>query len=385
MTNLDTIREEYLTNFKEAFKNGDAEKAAAAFTQYNDALIESIKAAAASSNSEILARRGVRQLTTDETRYYENLIKAVKAPDPRQAIANFDVAMPFTIIDSTLVDLAQEHPLLNEIDFQNVEYLTRWILDDSTKTNAVWGPINAAIVTEITGQFKEIDVNQKKLTAFFLLSEDLVNLGPAFIDTYVRTILMEAIYGGLEAAIISGNGKDCPIGLMMDLSKESSGIYAQKTPIIMKDIAKEYTGNVAKLAKNEKGKNKNFDSVILVMNLTTKLNKFLPAASFRVPGTGEYVTTMPFPTKVVVSNEIEDDNAVMFVPKRYFMGVGMGKEGKIEYSDENKFLEDQRVFKVRLYGNGRPYDNTDAIVLDLSKLQPYAMPVISTAAASTNG
>ena len=216
--------------------------------------------------------------------------------------------------------------MLNEIDFQNVEYLTRWILDDSTKTNAVWGPINAAIVTEITGQFKEIDVNQKKLTAFFLLSEDLVNLGPAFIDTYVRTILMEAIYGGLEAAIISGNGKDCPIGLMMDLTKESSGIYAQKTPIVMKDIAKEYTGNVALLAKNEKGKNKNFDSVILVMNLTTKLNKFLPAASFRVPGTGEYVTTMPFPTKVVVSNEIEDNKAVMFVPKRYFIGVGMGKE-----------------------------------------------------------
>ena len=74
----------------------------------------------------------------------------------------------------------------------------------------------------------------------------------------------------------------------------------------------------------------------------------------------------------------------MFVPKRYFMGIGMGKEGKIEYSDENKFLEDQRVFKVRLYGNGRPYDNTDAIVLDLSKLQPYAMPVV-TAATSTNG
>ena len=152
----------------------------------------------------------------------------------------------------------------------------------------------------------------------------------------------------------------------------------------MKDIAKEYTGNVALLAKNEKGKNKNFDSVILVMNLTTKLNKFLPAASFRVPGTGEYVTTMPFPTKVVVSNEIEDNKAVMFVPKRYFMGVGMGKEGKIEYSDENKFLEDQRVFKVRLYGNGRPYDNTDAIVLDLSKLQPYAMPMV-TAATGTNG
>ena len=53
MKNLDTIREEYLTNFKEAFKSGDAEKAAAAFTQYNDALIESIKAAAASPKPHI--------------------------------------------------------------------------------------------------------------------------------------------------------------------------------------------------------------------------------------------------------------------------------------------------------------------------------------------
>ena len=51
------------------------------------------------------------------------------------------------------------------------------------------------------------------------------------------------------------------------------------------------------------------------------------------------------------------------------MGIGTSKEGTLEYSDEFKFLQDQRVFKVKLHGMGKAYDNTVAILVDISELE----------------
>jgi hypothetical protein len=57
------------------------------------------------------------------------------------------------------------------------------------------------------------------------------------------------------------------------------------------------------------------------------------------------------------------------------MGMGGSKNGVIEYSDEYKFLEDQRVFKVKQYGAGRAFDNTSALYLDISGLSPAYITV----------
>lgn len=38
-----------------------------------------------------------------------------------------------------------------------------------------------------------------------------------YLDNYVRTVLQEALACGLEAAIVSGNGHNCPIGLDRDI------------------------------------------------------------------------------------------------------------------------------------------------------------------------
>ena len=47
----------------------------------------------------------------------------------------------------------------------------------------------------------------------------------------------------------------------------------------------------------------------------------------------------------------------------------------MSYSDEFKFLEDARTFKIKLHGNGRCYDNTCAIYLDINELEPVYFPV----------
>ena len=57
------------------------------------------------------------------------------------------------------------------------------------------------------------------------------------------------------------------------------------------------------------------------------------------------------------------------------MGMGLVKDGKIEYSDEYKFLEDYRTYKIRFLGEGRPKDNTAFKVLDISGLKPLTQKV----------
>lgn len=61
------------------------------------------------------------------------------------------------------------------------------------------------------------------------------------------------------------------------------------------------------------------------------------------------------------------------------MGIGGAKEGVIEYSDEFKFLEDKRTFKIKMYGMGRAYDNTVSVLLATLNYQfklPFEMEVL---------
>ena len=57
------------------------------------------------------------------------------------------------------------------------------------------------------------------------------------------------------------------------------------------------------------------------------------------------------------------------------MGIGTAKSGKIEYSDQYHFLEDERVYLTKLYGHGEPLDNNAFLVLDITNLKPAILKV----------
>ncbi|MPQ45377.1 phage major capsid protein, partial [Clostridium tarantellae] len=42
---------------------------------------------------------------------------------------------------------------------------------------------------------------------------------------------------------------------------------------------------------------------------------------------------------------------------------------KIEYSDEYKFLEDERTYLVKQYATGKPKDNDSFLIFDITKLK----------------
>ena len=373
-----------------AMKSGDETAIQTAWENFHSAVATEVRQdfeeLQETHDSAVLAQRGYRQLTSTEKKWYEKVITALKSADPKQAFTsiigseNEEDLMPTTIIEDVYKNLKDEYPLLNAINFQHVGFITKWILNDHSAQNAVWGTITAEIVKEITSSFKTMDIQQNKLSAYAVIELGMLDLGPVFLDGYIRTVLAEAIMSGLELAIVSGSGKGEPIGLIKDVSESVSVSnetgYPNKEKIAVTDFTPAtYGGLIARMAKTEGGKKRKFNKVALVVNQTDYLTKIMPATTV-LNANGTYVNNLfPFPTDVYVSNAVEDGDAVMFLPSEYFLGMGGSKNGVIEYSDEYKFLEDQRVFKIKQYGAGRAYDNTSALYLDISGLEPAYITV----------
>ena len=353
--------ENYSEKIMNAVKTGDKEKVNEALQSFSDSLVETIKAdyMEAANDSSVLAQRGYRQLTANEKKFYEKFIESAKSSNPKQALTDLlktDGGMPETIIEDVYKDLVEEHPLLKRINFKNVKYLTKWLLSDHTADKAVWGEINAEITKQIESSFKSIDIVQGKLSAFVVIALDMLELGPVFLDGYIRTILKEALYCGLEYGIVKGIGvKGQPIGLIKDIHKgvsvnQETG-YPNKTAVPVKSFSvEEYCGLIAdNLLKKENNKVRVLSKVQLIVNPIDYLKKVIPATTVQATD-GTYKNDLfPFPTEVIQSNALNEGEAVLCVLEEYFFGVGASKEASIEYSDEFKFLEDKRVYKSKMF------------------------------------
>ena len=379
-----------------------------AFEQFAQAIAATVQADFESANGDrnILAQRGFRQLTAEENKYYQALIEAGKSKNPVQTYAGLlsDKVMPTTIIEDVYKDLLAEHPLLAKINFQSVQYLTRWILNDHSVQTAAWGAVNSQIAKQITSAFRTVEITQCKLSAYAVIEKDMLDLGPAFLDNYIRTFLKEALAVALEDAIVTGNGLNMPIGLDRDIhqgvSVSSSTGYPQKTAVALTSfMPKEYGAILAELCETEVyytadatgvitaastaansdgspksgytkhgGAMRSFDEVTLICNMKDYLSKVMPATTV-LNAAGSFTNNIfPFPTDVVRSNRVPTGMAILCLPEEYFFGIGSSKEGTLEYSDDYHFLEDQRVFKIKMHGYGKAWDNTVAILLDISNL-----------------
>ena len=389
-------------------ENPDATAVEAAFDQFGQAIAASVLADYQSANGDkvILAQRGFRQLTTEETKYYNAVIEAGKSRTPVQTYAGLmeDKVMPNTIIEDVYKGLVQEHPLLGAINFQSVSYLTRWILNDHSVQAAAWGAVNSQITQQIVSAFRVVEITQCKLSAYAVIEKDMLDLGPSFLDNYIRTFLKEALATALENAIVSGTGKNMPLGFDRDIHhgvSTSDGAYPQKTAVALNSfMPKDYGDVLAKLAVTEVwytadatgnvtpastaantdgsaksgytkhgGGTRDFDRVTLICNMVDYLRKVMPATTV-LNSAGVFTTNIfPFPTDVVRSSAVPTGKAIICLPKEYFMGVGTSKDGTLEFTDDRYFLEDQRVFKIKMHAMGTPYDDTVAVLVDISDLE----------------
>ena len=356
-----------------------------ALEQFGNVLSDDIIEALTTQREDTAALAGRNQhvLTAEERRYYEALIQAGFSENPQQALTSLiPNGMPMTILEDVYREVQDSHPLLQAVNYINVGYLTRWILPNNAADTAVWGPINSEITKQIDAAFTTLEITQNKLSAFSEIEKDMLQLGPAFLDNYVRMFLVESISIGLEKAIITGTGKNEPVGLDCVIGNNvniGADGYSKKTPVALNGFDPETYGAVleAAFAKTELGNERNFNKVILVCSQEDYLTKVMPASTV-LTANGNYVSDVfSFPTEVIKSNYVpkkygaaEGHYGILFIPGEYDVLVGAGKTGAIEFSDEFKFLEDKRVLKTKIFAAGRAKDATSAIVVKLDDMEP---------------
>ena len=330
-----------------------------------------------------LAARGARPLTPAENAYYEKVIAAAKSADPKNAFTGIDVTMPQTIVDGVMEQMQKDHPLLGMISFMNTTALTTVILNAQPGQTAKWGALGSKITQELDGAFKKFDVSLLKLSAFMVISQDYLELGPVWLDQYIRVCLSESIATALENAILDGTGNGEPIGMTRDVSSGANvvgGVYPRMNATPLADLTPESLGKlVAMLARDPKDptKARAVGELIFVVNPFAYWEKIFPATSYRRPDGTWIKDVLPIPATIVQSGALDKTHAVLGIPKNYFAGLGvLGKSGVISYDDSVRFLDDERVYKSRLQGNGRPMDEYSFLYLDISSLK-VTVPILT--------
>ncbi len=372
----------YVNALQQALQSNNEAEIQQAWNDFSNSIVEDIRNDYMESvqDKNILVQRGYRQLTQAEQKYYDALITASKCKNVQQAVTTLEdltdnKLMPESIIDQVMKDLVEEHPILTKVNFQNAKYATKIIMNNHSRQNAVWGEVDAEIAKEITSQFKMLELSINKLSAFAVIPVAMLDLGATFLDGYIRTILKDAIACGLEDAIINGDGNGKPVGLMKKLTGAVDGVHQDKAAQAVTDFGVASMGAlIAQLAKNEKGQNRPVGKLSLVCNANDYYTKVAPAVRVQNMA-GAYVDNFAFPMEVVISESVPEGKAILADLNNYFVGVGFAKEGVINFSDEYKFLEDQRTYKIKTYANGRALDENCAIVLDITGLEPAVIEV----------
>ena len=207
----------------------------------------------------------------------------------------------------------------------------------------------------------------------------MLDLGPEWLDRYVREVLYEALANGMETGIISGDGKDQPIGMTRQVGEGltvTGGKYPKKEKISITNLSAETVGNLLSIiAVDPNGKTRKIDKVIFVVNPVDYFRTVMPATTIMGPDGTYRNDVMPYPMDIIQSPAVDVGEAAMGIAYRYFAAAGTAKEGRIEYSDHYHFLEDERVYLIKAYANGMPMDNNAFLLLDISGLQPAAWKV----------
>lgn len=388
MINNDVMqRTDIREKMMQALKDNDQQAFVDSFNQMMESIGDEIKqqyeeqveSLKSQVDTQVLANRGVRQLTTKEKEFYQKFGEAIKAKDPRQALANLDVVMPETVITAVFDELQTSHPLLSRISFTYTGAAIKMLMNTNGYQCAAWGELCDEIIQELTSGFKEVDTGLFKLSAFMPVCKAMLELGPEWLDSYVRQVLYEGFSNGMEYGVVAGSGNKAPIGMIRQVGDDvqvSGGVYPEKAKISVTDLSVGTLGNLlSMIAVDPNGKPRRVQDLILVVSPQDYFQKVMPATTVMAPDGTFRNDVLPYPIAVVQSPAVDNGEAVLGMGYKYFSAAGSSTSGNIEYSDHYKFLEDKRYYLIKGYANGFPMDNNAFLHLDISGLRPLTYKV----------
>ncbi|MBO6031065.1 MAG: phage major capsid protein [Prevotella sp.] len=396
MLNLDETKDkknELYSAVAAALSSGNEEQIKASVLALQDYNKEELKAIyneyEENKDEAILESRGVKALTSEETKFWNSFIGdakrrfGVKNSSSDGVYTGIEELLPTTEHFQIVEELKREHPLLSKIRFQATTAVTKWTIDNSAEQRATWHPLNTPITTALEGgPFITVDMTLCKLTSYMFVSQDMLDLGPRWVAAYATTLLKESIALGLEYGIIRGSvgAVNEPIGMLADYKKPKDATtgYPKREAIKCTGFTKEFYGEMlAQMSIKDNGRTQGISSVLLIVSPYDFFTKIFPATTAMTTEYKYVNNVFPFPTVVVQSTFVDPGEAIMGIAPDYFFGLGSLQSGRLEYSDEYKFLEDLRTYKIKLHGNGQPTQYNAFARLDISDLEEV-FPVIAT-------
>lgn len=335
------------------------------------------------TDNNVLASRGIHVLTASETKYYNEVEKTGKFPD--------EDLLPETVIERVFEDLQKDRPLLRQIRFTPGVGRQK-IITTKRLGKAVWGPLHRDLEGQLDFTFDATETSLRSLTAFFLISNDTLDLGPRWIDRYVRLCLQEAIAEAWEEAIVTGDGNLGPIGLTKDLDgavvggaypdKASTGTltFADASTMvaefggILKDLS-TYTVKYKDLSgedQTETRQRKVSGKVKLLINPANYYDVVTKVTTQNANGV--FVSNFPF---IPQDNIIESE----FVPEGKLIAfLDGGYDAQVAYSNriyvykETFAMKRATLYAIDVFGDGRPSDNDSAKVYDIEIPEEVVTP-----------
>ena len=353
---------------EKVFNAANKEEAVEALEEFRDNILKEAKDNYEIYESERKTVKNRNILSSKANEYYKELGARLKA---KQLTKPGDIPMPESEVEKVLDNMNTQSAILNKINVVSNTYLTKVITNGKAVQKGTWGDLTDAVVTELMGAFTVVELEEAKVSCFGEVSTDMIEAGPKYLATAMTNTLTEGLITAIEEGIVTGTGKKMPIGLDRDLKGSVlNGVYPQKEAIPVTDFKPvTYAGLVKRIAKDENGRPKKFDRVQLIVNNNTYLTKILPATTMINPlvNMGYSTDVFPFPTDVIVSEAVADNEAILCILGEYIAAIG--KQISIVYSDDFKFLNDIRCYKGKAFMTGKPIDNTVAIRLDISGLE----------------
>lgn len=339
----------------DALRSGEEEKVNLAMTQFAQETQDKILRETADlvNDQKALQETAQINLTSQEKSYFMELIGEEGKVSP-----NAQKTVPTTIIQRIFDGLTKEHKLLSMVDQAQIGLMTEWIFSIGVNP-AHWGTICSDLQEIMDKGFRKVNLGLYKLTAFMPVCKGLLDLNsPEWLAQYVITVIQESLAIAIEMAIIDGTGKDQPIGMRRSLSNVSSGEHTVVEATEIEKLDAETSGQImAGLVEYEvetgvkQTRTVTPEQVVILVNPVTYWTKVFPMMTLQKLN-GVYVQSLPLNFNIVQSEVVPQDELILGVAKDYFFGIGKGVT--LSQSDEVRFIQDERVYAGKFYGNGTP-------------------------------
>ncbi|EJR56199.1 hypothetical protein IIM_01291 [Bacillus cereus VD107] len=353
LTSAESTEQEQSTAFENFFDAMQTDVVNTVRNQVNDEMLD----------RSILQQRGQNVLTAAETKFFNAVVQEGGFKDGS--------ILPVTTQERVFEDLVKEHPLLDALGLQDLGAVTKFIYSDATKAYA-WGELFGEIRGQVNAAFREEKIGQLKLTAFAAIPNDMLELGPEWVERYVRTLLVESYSVGLEFGFVNGGGSVAhqPVGLMKDVNpttgavtdKKSSGTLTFAPSQFGEVVAGELYEVVKALSTDAEGKSRKvLNDIVMVVNPVDSIG--VQARNTIQTATGQWVMALPYNIQTVESEEVPVGKALFFVKGQYLAAIAGGY--KLKKFDQTLAIEDATLYTIKQFTNGKPKDNKAALVYDL--------------------